>query len=363
MAKRKVDAGSIFVRKGTNKITIKYRGIQLATGLNNTPANKKIAQELLKKLHYEQINYEPPQRKQQITMREAFTVFIDEHCKHLSKNSIRLYVLSYKSISPSEFVMNDNTISSDVERFMESNNLTASTVLTYLQHYSVFVNFCLRRGWITTFPEKLRMERRGSYRQVKRKVVEVFEREEFERIVEYFKESDYEYALLLMLLWHTGGRITETLSLTWSQVDFRRARLRYSNKINSNEDDYIPISSVAMSILKQLKEMNVDKVFRWSPATYSRLSRRLKDAMDALGIDRNERGFHTIRRTFATNLIENDVAIADVKDLMRHKDIKTTLQHYKAKKSHRLNAILEQTIVSAPTAPSSAKIVKQSKAE
>ena len=133
----------------------------------------------------------------------------------------------------------------------------------------------------------------------------------------------------------------------------------YLNDMRSNEDDYIPISSVAMSILQQLKEMNIDKVFRWSPTTYSRLSRRLKDAFVELGIDRNDRGFHTIRRTFATNLIENDVSIADVKDLMRHKDIKTTLQHYKAKKTHRLSAILEQKIVSSPTAPSAKKVEKK----
>ena len=96
MAKRKTDVGSVFVRKGTNKLTIKYKGIQLSTGLNDTPTNKKIANELLRKLHYEQIDYEPQARKVQVTMREAFTLFIDEHCKHLTKNSMRLYVLSFK---------------------------------------------------------------------------------------------------------------------------------------------------------------------------------------------------------------------------------------------------------------------------
>ncbi len=73
--------------------------------------------------------------------------------------------------------------------------------------------------------------------------------------------------------------------------------------------------------------------------------------MVAVGIDKQERGFHAIRRTFATNLIDSNVSLADVKDLMRHKDIKTTLEHYKAKNSQRLEAIVELSIVQSKTAP------------
>lgn len=355
MPKRKqIVPGSVFVRNGSKLLYIKYQGKHISTGLDDTPAGRKIADDMLKQIHFEYINYNqnPVTRTKKIY--DAFRLFIEEHCKGLESKTIVMYDLSFRSITPNDYYISDERINNDILQFTKTfkDKVKLSTITNYLRHYSVFANFCLRKEFIDRFPEKLRSERKQSKRGEKPKEVVIFERAEIESLVRYFMERDKEFALLLMFLWHTGGRIAETLKLQWSGVDLKRLKIRFVNKINTSEDDYIPISSAVVDILKELKLLNKgDSVFRWSATSHSRMNKRLNAAMTALGIEKQERGFHAIRRTFATNLIESNVSLADVKDLMRHRDIKTTLEHYKAKKSERLRGIVEQSIVLGSSSP------------
>lgn len=355
MAQRKqIVPGSVFVRNGSKLLYIKYKGKQIATGLDDTPSSRKIADEMLRQIHFEYINYNQNPVTRAKSISETFKLFRDDHCKGLQQATIDQYELSFKSISPNDYYITDERINNDILQFVKiyKDKVKVSTITNYLRHYSVFANYCLQKGWIDRFPEKLRSERKLSKRGETPKTVIVFEPEEFDLLVEYFLKKDKEFSLLLMFLWHTGGRISETLKLKWSQIDMKTRRIRFANKINTSEDDYIPISSAVENILIQLKGgIHIDKVFRWAVTTHSRLIRNLDKAMVAVGIDKQERGFHAIRRTFATNLIDSNVSLADVKDLMRHKDIKTTLEHYKAKNSQRLEAIVELSIVQSKTAP------------
>lgn len=348
MAQRKqFIPGSIFVRKGTNKLTLKYNGKQIATGLNDTPHGRKVAQDMLQQIHFETINYSQTTAIRAKNIFGAFEMFITDHCKGLEEKTIVQYKIAFHTITPKDYPITDERINGDILHFTKeyAKKVKQSTITNYLRHYSVFVNYCLRKEFIQRFPDKLRSERKISKKFEKKKEVIVFERAEIDSLVEYFRTKDVEFSLLLRFLWHTGGRISETLKLEWSQIDMKQRRIRYANKINIGDDDYLPISSSVESILNELRGKNGNKVFRWSYTTKSRLNRKLNAAMVVLGIDKQERGFHAIRRTFATNLIENNISLADVKDLMRHKDIKTTLEHYKAKKGQRLEAILEKNVV------------------
>ncbi len=348
MAQRKQFVpGSIYVRPGTQKLYIKYKGKRISTGLNDTQHGRTVAAEMLKRMHYDEINFNPnAQAVKSIKVRAAFDSFLSDHCKGLEETTITQYKLAFMAISQQDYYLNDARINTDVMRFTKeyATRVKQSTITNYLRHYSVFVNYCLKKRWITQLPENLRSERKISKKyEIKKKIV-VFEKEEFDLLIRHFNSVDAEFSLLLQFLWFTGGRISETLKLQWSQIDMKQRRIRYANKINIGEDDYLPITSSIEEILIKLKAMNHEKLFRWTAASKTHLNRRLNKAMTILGIDKQERGFHAIRRTFATNLIENNVSLADVKDLMRHKDIKTTLEHYKAKKGQRLQSILEENI-------------------
>jgi integrase len=73
----------------------------------------------------------------------------------------------------------------------------------------------------------------------------------------------------------------------------------------------------------------------------SRLTRRLNDYQDELGIKIEGRAFHGIRKMFTERMIDAGASIYDLKDLMRHREIRTTMEHYKRKRMDQLKEKLE----------------------
>ncbi len=60
-------------------------------------------------------------------------------------------------------------------------------------------------------------------------------------------------------------------------------------------------------------------------------------AEKALGIKTAGRSLHGTRRSFADRLFENyQMDVPDVQNIMRHRDISTTLNHYKSVKQRKL---------------------------
>lgn len=353
MPKRKqIVPGSIFVRKGTNKLTIKYRGKQYPTGRVDSVVGRKVAQDILERMHNDYVNFRqlPPAKSKGIF--EVFETFLTTHCSGLEIATKSIYKHSFRAITPKNYYASTERINNNVVEFITNNkNLSQSSITIYLRHYSVFANYCLKNGIIDEYPDKLRTERKSSKRAEKKKEIVLFDKQEIDLLVAYFDKRDREFALLLLFMWYTGARIGESLTLTWEQIDFKLRRIRFSNKVNKSNDDYIPISSVVEKILTELKRKNSNKVFRWKAVSHSSLHTKFYRAMKKVGIEKQGRGFHAIRRTFATNLIDSNISLVDVKDLMRHKDIKTTLEHYKAKKSQRLESIIEKSIIQSDTAP------------
>ncbi|MFN8359348.1 MAG: tyrosine-type recombinase/integrase [Candidatus Kapaibacterium sp.] len=352
MGKRKQTVpGSIFKRKGSSKLYIRYKDQQIATGLEDSTQNRKIALQMLEKMHYSFLGFKPAPVFKSKKLDEVYALFVEDHYKTATDKTKRLSRNAVNAISPNDTYLTVENINNDVVRFTESaTRLQQITISVYLTFYSVFIQWCVKKNYLTSFPEKLDVERKLSRKKERKREVICFTKEEFDLLVQYFNDKDKEFSLLLLFIWHTGARITETLKLTWEQVDFQEQRILFVNKIDPRIHEYLPISSVVVDILHQLS-VNEEKPFRWSHTSRSILNNRLNQGMFALGINKQKRAFHSIRRTFATNLFENDVAIPDVMDLMRHKNIQTTLNHYKGHKNERLLAVLEQKVVNAPTAP------------
>jgi integrase len=65
-------------------------------------------------------------------------------------------------------------------------------------------------------------------------------------------------------------------------------------------------------------------------------SKVLRRAEHRLDIKTQERDFHGFRRAFADRLFEKKFEIVEVQEIMRHKDIKTTLEYYKSYQQAKL---------------------------
>jgi integrase len=146
----------------------------------------------------------------------------------------------------------------------------------------------------------------------------------------------------------TGLRISELLALKWSDVDFEHLELRVQRAIvygvvgkckSRASKRPVPLDPVIAEFLFNWRcktEYNQpgDLIFAsWRTkgakpyATRSLLEKNLQPAARAAGIS-GSIGWHTFRRTVATLLVHNGEDVKVVQELLRHANIKTTLDVY-----------------------------------
>ena len=349
--KKPTSPGCIFQRG--KKLYIKYGNKQYSTGLNASKDGWE-KEELIKDgMHDEYLRNRQmlPTISKTMTAYEAFEEFLAHlERKSISKNTKRSYILAMKSIVPNNCPLQIRFIKNAVNDFIESRgDISATSTNIYLRELQIFLNWCIRKEYISTI--NIYSENR---RNVPNKEVVPYTDDEFSYIVSEIENhnngnSDHEFALLLQFMKNTGSRIKETLELSWDDVDFKKSIIKFPNKINKTKIDYFPIIKPIEKILKELYSLSqnrlgsdkIKKVFRWEPSSTSRLTRRLSEIEESLGIKIKGQSFHRFRNTFSNNIIDANLPLIQVKDLMRHKDIRTTLTHYKKYDITKLKVALE----------------------
>jgi integrase len=151
--------------------------------------------------------------------------------------------------------------------------------------------------------------------------------EEFERLVAV--APDESWRAFLCTAWYTGMQRCEMLDLHWRGdegrpwVDFDAARIRIpaaSNK--SDADQWIPLHPELAEILAPLRQGR-GRIFRWSDSPRE-VSRKFGQLAQKAGLSIS---LHDLRRSFGSRYAA--VVPAQVlQRLMRHADIRTTLEFY-----------------------------------
>ena len=127
---------------------------------------------------------------------------------------------------------------------------------------------------------------------------------------------------LVVFALHSGMRLGEILSLTWSAVDlFRRTVTVFRSK--NGERRTVPLNQTVMALLtekakvRHLKSTLVFPSHAGTPLDPNHLRRALRPAMVKAGIV--DCHFHDLRHTFATRLVQSGVALYKVQRLLGHK--------------------------------------------
>lgn len=321
MAKRLTIPGSIFVTKGSKNLYIKYKGKRVSTGLEDTPENRRVAQEMVRTMHLEGLGIVEKKQAVFSVVSSEYEQFKARYGVQKSEGTHEVYDIAYNRLFRGA---EDTPFSVErLERAVLTYLGTATshspyTVLNTLRTMSTFFAWAVREKKLPVNPIK-----REYFPKTPEPVVDIFTDEECRLLLDYFAESDPEYARLISFLLLTGFRIHEALELKWS--DIRENKIFVESK-DHRKMESVPMSSQLRSLFAEQKSSTQDRpskkdlkvyVFRWQAQSSSRLRERLYLAMDDLGIERRDRSMHEFRKTFISKMANMGIDIRLASKLAR----------------------------------------------
>jgi len=147
---------------------------------------------------------------------------------------------------------------------------------------------------------------------------------------------------MVLVALHTGIRQGELFNLTVSDVDVERAEILIRETKNG-EPRVVPLNAVAEEIVLRLRQRaiaNKHSLLFLNPHTglkYLRVTSSWRTACKLAHI--SDLRFHDLRHTFGTRAIENGATLAEVKEVLGHKSIKTTEGYVHATEKGKRRAV------------------------
>lgn len=321
--------GSIYKHTNSNTLYIRFNNRDYSTGAKDTPEGWRLAEQILKDLNNTPEKVINPTGRSLQLYYNDFLRFKKSRC---NEKTMRGYRLSYRTVVGSNGTLpyQTNCLKDIILEYLniaQTLGHSPQTTNHYLTGFRVFLN------WIADEYNLPRFNVKKYFVKARLKIVDVYTIEEINLLRDFLEKENKHFRQLIDFLLLTGFRISEALLLKWE--DIRKDYILVISKDKKREDRF-PISEQLQKLLKELREFGYRKPFYWQEGSGSSLNRTLIKAFEATGIARNGRAFHTFRKTFSTMLFNNSLELTDVKDLMRHKSIQTTLNHYKETNMNRL---------------------------
>lgn len=164
-----------------------------------------------------------------------------------------------------------------------------------------------------------------------REICKVLTKEELSAF--FYACDDIKYRTIFMLIYGSGLRIGETANLRVEDIDSKRMRIFVRNG-KGNKQRYTILPKASLEMLREYykkerpkhpegylflnREGNPIKVERMR--VYFRKYRREAKLNEKFVV-------HSLRHSFATNLIENGATLLQVKELLGHRNIRSTMEY------------------------------------
>ena len=171
--------------------------------------------------------------------------------------------------------------------------------------------------------------------KAKRKEPSYLTEQEYKRLLrsvqknatKYFKLRD---AAIVNLLLGMGLRLSELVELNVGSVNFEDGVIKVSRK--GNQERILPANDDVMVTLQRYLKSRKEASFT-SPLFLSKRDRRIDSAtvwylvkkyLKQAQIEKDKLSPHTLRHTFATTLLKQGVNILAIKELLSHRNLRTT---------------------------------------
>lgn len=235
--------------------------------------------------------------------------------------------------------------------YLSEQGKAPATVLRCLASLRSFFQYFLRHRLLTEDPS-LAVSAPKAVKKVPR-TLSVEEVDQFLSSPDTSTPSGMRDKAMLELLYATGMRVTELISLDISSVDTALGFVRCSGQ--SSGERVIPIGKTAIKYLEKYKQEDRAKLLKGKedPAALfvnhlgMRLTRQgfwkiLKRRAQAAGIQ-SELTPHILRHSFAIHMLENGADLRAVQEMLGHAHIATTQGYMQNIKSSRMKEVYEQS--------------------
>lgn len=273
-------------------------------------------------------------------MVQEFLSFLEEE-KGYAENTIAAYRNDLTQfVSYIESKINDNWQNLDKEiisqyiEYLKSQTYSSSTVARKVAAMKSFSRYLIARGVIQNDPTATL-----DSPKVKKRLPKAISIEEINKLLEVTNNSDTPKSqrdhAMLELLYASGMRVTELVSLNVHDLDFEEGTVRVEGKSSRIKDRLIPLAEEALESLQEYVEQGRTQLLRSQddPALFlnhrgQRLTRQgswliIKRYVAEVGISDNVTP-HTLRHSFAAHKLSLGKSLQDIQKLLGHANISTT---------------------------------------
>lgn len=255
---------------------------------------------------------------------------------HLSKNTKDTYnnsLKKYEDFLEKKKIKTINEIDRDIIidflGDLKKKGLKAQTIAHYLTVIKNYHKFLLQNEYIKTDVSKS-IDRP----KLVKKLPNTLTVEEVDKLldIKINTEFDSRNKCMLELLYGTGLRISELLSLTLNDIDVINSTVRCIGK--GNKERIVPINDYIINSLQDYLSVR-DKLLK-NKTTQELFLNKNGDKLTRKGFFKVIKGLliernlnpnvspHTLRHSFATHLLENGADLRVIQELLGHSDISTT---------------------------------------
>lgn len=218
----------------------------------------------------------------------------------------------------------------DIKDFLDNVEATARTKAHYLTVFNSFYKYLV-------FMDKIKSNPCDGIKapKLEKKLPTYLTNEEIAKLfnIRLTKPVDYRNKAILEVMYATGARISEVINLEVNQIDFEECIIRVVGK--GKKERIIPLDDVAIEVLDNyinnyrpflIKNETCNYVFlnkNGEKISRQMIFKILKNLANKAGITK-EISPHTLRHSFASNLLNNGADLRVIQELLGHENLETT---------------------------------------
>lgn len=218
----------------------------------------------------------------------------------------------------------------DIKDFLDNVEATARTKAHYLTVFNSFYKYLV-------FMDKIKSNPCDGIKapKLEKKLPTYLTNEEIAKLfnIRLTKPVDYRNNAILEVMYATGARISEVINLELNQIDFEECIIRVVGK--GKKERIIPLDDVAIDALDNyinnyrpflIKNETCNYVFlnkNGEKISRQMIFKMLKNLANKAGITK-EISPHTLRHSFASNLLNNGADLRVIQELLGHENLETT---------------------------------------